>query len=135
MAGGTFLAGGDADVAYPDDYEGPVLRAVVAPLAIGATTVTNAEFAAFVLETGHVTDAEIHNDSLVFAGLLSKQLQATTPAVQAAPWWRQTPGATWLHPYGDPGTVLRTHDHPIVHVSQRDAAEHRRPDDRVSPGP
>jgi len=122
LAGGTFLMGSEADDAYPEDHEGPVRRAVVEPFAIGATTVTNAEFAAFVLETGHVTDAEIHNDSLVFAGLLSKQLQATTPAVQAAPWWRQTPGATWLHPYGDHVTVLEKPDHPVVHVSQRDAA-------------
>lgn len=121
LQGGTFLLGSEADDAYPQDYEGPVRQATVEPFAIGTTTVTNAEFAVFVLDTDHVTDAEQHRDSLVFKGLLSPELVATTPAVQAAPWWRQTPGATWLYPYGDHVSVLEKPDHPVTHVSQRDA--------------
>ncbi|NWN87455.1 MAG: formylglycine-generating enzyme family protein [Micrococcaceae bacterium] len=121
LNGGTFLMGSQAPDAYVEDSEGPVRETTVAPFAIAATTVTNAEFAAFVVNTGHVTDAELHGDSLVFAGLLSDQLRATTPAVQAAPWWRQTPGATWLYPAGDDVSVLAKPDHPVTHVSQRDA--------------
>ncbi|MCH2554631.1 MAG: formylglycine-generating enzyme family protein, partial [SAR116 cluster bacterium] len=40
-----------------DDGEGPVRRVGVKPFLIGATSVTNAEFAAFVEETGHVSEA------------------------------------------------------------------------------
>lgn len=122
LDGGTFLMGSESDDAYPEDHEGPVRTVTVGPFAIGATTVTNAEFAAFVVDTGHTTDAEMHSDSLVFEGLLSQQLRATTPAVQATPWWRQTPGATWLYPSGDDVSVLDRPDHPVTHVSQRDAA-------------
>ena len=41
-----------------DDGEGPVRRVGVKPFLMGATSVTNAEFAAFVAETGHVSEAE-----------------------------------------------------------------------------
>src|SRR5690625_6834883 len=54
LAGGTFLMGSEADDAYPDDHEGPGRRALADHLAIGPTPVTNAEFAAYVLEAGHV---------------------------------------------------------------------------------
>lgn len=121
LRGGTFLMGSDAPDAYPEDHEGPVRQATVSPFAIAPTTVTNAQFAAFVLDTGHVTDAEVHGNSLVFAGLLDNHLRDTAPAVQAAPWWRQISGATWLHPYGTATSVLDRPDHPVVHVSQRDA--------------
>lgn len=121
LQGGTFLMGSEASEAYADDGEGPVREATVAPFAVSATTVTNAEFAAFVLDTGHRTDAEIHGDSLVFAGLLSESLRTNAPAIRDAPWWRQVSGATWLYPSGDDTAVLDRPDHPVTHVSQRDA--------------
>src|SRR5699024_12562782 len=79
MQGGTFLMGSEAPEAYADDGEGPVREATVGPFAVSPTTVTNAEFAAFALETGHRTDAEIHDDSLVFAGLLSEESKSAAP--------------------------------------------------------
>lgn len=121
LRGGTFLMGSEAPDAYQQDFEGPVREVTVNAFAIATTTVTNAQFAAFVLDTGHVTDAEIHGNSLVFAGLLSQHLRDTTPAVQAAPWWRQTLGASWVYPTGDDTSVLERPDHPVTHVSQRDA--------------
>lgn len=124
LDGGTFLMGSETQDAYAE--EGPVRKTTVPAFAVAATTVTNAQFAVFVLETNHITDAEKHGDSLVFQGLLSEQLQTTTPAVQAAPWWRQTPGATWLYPYGSAVSALNKPDHPVTHVSQRDAAAYAR---------
>ena len=121
LQGATFLMGSEAPEAYAEDGEGPVREVRVAPFAVSATTVTNAEFAVFVQDTGHHTDAEVHGDSLVFAGLLSPELQSMAPAVREAPWWRQVFGATWLHPAGDTTSVLDRPDHPVTHVSQRDA--------------
>ena len=121
LAGGKFLMGSDAPYAYADDHEGPVREATVAPFAIGATTVTNADFAAFVHETGYTTDAEVHGDSLVFAGLLPNRLRGTARAVQATPWWRQVSGANWLFPYGDSFSAVELPQHPVTHVSRSDA--------------
>ncbi|GAA1806945.1 formylglycine-generating enzyme family protein [Brevibacterium celere] len=100
LPGGTFRMGSEDALAYPADGEGPVRAVAVAPFAIAATTVTVASFAAFVLATGHRTEAEVHGDSLVFAGHLAEAVRAQSPAVAATPWWRQVAGATWLHPAG-----------------------------------
>ncbi|MDN6529196.1 MAG: formylglycine-generating enzyme family protein [Brevibacterium sp.] len=144
LTGGTFLMGSEDPLAYPDDGEGPVREVSVQGFAIAATTVTVAEFAAFVAATGHRTDAETHGDSLVFTGLLAEGLAETSPAVQATPWWRQVTGATWFHPAGPgitgsagapgvpgvpgvPGSTLESSTleqwarHPVTHVSRTDA--------------
>ncbi|RAE90587.1 formylglycine-generating enzyme family protein, partial [Burkholderia multivorans] len=98
LTGGGFRMGSEDSLAYPEDGEGPVREVDIAPFAIAATTVTRAEFAAFVLATGHRTGAEAYGDSLVFAGLLDAEALETSPAVAATPWWRQVAGASWLHP-------------------------------------
>lgn len=122
LAGGTFLMGSEDPLAYPEDGEGPVRSVEVSPFAIAATTVTAAQFAAFVAATGHVTDAERHGDSLVFKGLLPDELREASPSVAEAPWWRQVAGASWLRPEGPGSTIRGREDHPVTHVSQRDAA-------------
>ena len=124
LPGGAFRMGSEDPAAYPEDGEGPVREARVAPFAIGATTVTVAEFAAFVHDTGHRTDAELHGSSLVFGGLLDEELRRTCPAVVATPWWRQVDGATWFRPEGPGSTVTDRADHPVTHVSHRDALAH-----------
>lgn len=121
LPGGEFRMGSDDPQAYPEDGEGPVRVASVAPFAIAATTVTVAEFAAFVLETGHRTDAELHGSSLVFAGLLSAPVRGRSPAVAETPWWRQVGGATWCRPEGPASSAEDRADHPVTHVSHRDA--------------
>lgn len=141
LSGGTFLMGSEDPMAYPEDGEGPVREVSVAGYAIAATTVTVAQFAAFVAATGHRTDAETHGDSLVFTGLLAEGLAETSPSVQATPWWRQVTGATWSRPSGPelsaapdgpgvpdvPGSTLEgaalSHwaRHPVTHVSHSDA--------------
>lgn len=121
LAGGAFRMGSEDPAAYAADLEGPVRTVHVAPFAIAATTVTNAEFAVFVAATGYLTDAERHGDSLVFAGRLSERTRADSPRVVDAPWWCRVTGAHWFSPEG-PGTSVEARaDHPVTHVSHRDA--------------
>ncbi len=120
LSGGRFRMGSDDRLASPEDGEVPVRWVQVAPFAISATTVTVAEFAAFVLETGYATDAERHGNSLVFSGLLSAW-HRNSPAVTSAPWWRQVPGACWFQPEGVDSTVEQRIHHPVTHVSRHDA--------------
>ena len=58
LSGGTFAMGSEDPLAYPVDGEGPVHSVDVEPFGIAPCAVTNAQFAAFVAATGHVTDAE-----------------------------------------------------------------------------
>ena len=122
LPGGTFRMGAEDPLAYPDDGEGPVRTVSVDPFAIATTTVTIAQFAAFVAATGHRTDAEAHGTSLVFSGLLPAQLRSASPTVVATPWWQEVAGACWFEPEGPGSRVDDRVDHPVTHVSQRDAA-------------
>lgn len=128
LPGGAFRMGAEDALAYPEDGEGPVRTAHVVPFAIATTTVTVAQFAAFVADTGHRTDAEVHGTSLVFTGLLPAEVRAASRTVAATPWWQEVLGAAWFQPEG-PGSSVLAHgasgadraDHPVTHVSQRDA--------------
>ena len=113
--------GSEDSAAYPEDGEGPVREATVPPFAIGTTTVTVAEFAAFVLDTGYRSDAERYGTSLVFAGLLPEDLRRRSPAVVGTPWWHEVDGATWARPEGPGSSTEGRTDHPVTHVSHADA--------------
>src|SRR5690606_32320196 len=58
LPGGTFLMGGADPDANVGDGEGPVRRVTVRPFRIDECAVTNRQFAAFVRDTGYVTEAE-----------------------------------------------------------------------------
>ncbi|WP_132879365.1 formylglycine-generating enzyme family protein [Tamaricihabitans halophyticus] len=116
----SFLMGSTDSRAYPADGEGPVREVAVAAFWISPTAVTTGEFAEFVSATGHRTDAELFGWSFVFGGLLPDDFPPTRGVVNA-PWWRQVEGADWQHPYGPQSTVDGLLDHPVVHVSWRDA--------------
>lgn len=121
LAGGTFLMGSTDRFAYPEDGEGPVREERLEPFAIASTTVTVAEFAAFVLDTGYRSEAEQLGDSLVFQGLLPERLRGGAPAVARTPWWRRVEGACWHRPEGPGSSAESRGAHPVTHVSQRDA--------------
>ncbi|MFC9465554.1 formylglycine-generating enzyme family protein [Streptomyces coelicoflavus] len=121
LDGGPFLMGTDAGDGYPADGEGPVREVRLAPFWIDRTTVTNGEFTAFVEATGWVTLAERFGTSFVFAGLLPERLRATTRPVPGIPWWRDVPGANWRRPEGPGSDLTDRTDHPVTHVSWRDA--------------
>ncbi|MFG2675267.1 formylglycine-generating enzyme family protein, partial [Streptomyces sp. NPDC048445] len=88
--------------------------------------VTNTEFAAFVEATGHVTDAERYGSSAVFHLAVAAAGDAVLGPVPGTPWWVTVKGATWARP-GGPGSALGgLMDHPVVHVSYRDATAYCR---------
>lgn len=120
LPGGAFSMGTDGAYGYPADGEGPAHEVVLSRFAIGRTTVTNAQFAAFAAATGHRTEAERFGTSFVFAGLLPEGFPDTR-AVAQAPWWRQVEGADWAHPEGPQSTWVGRERHPAIHLSWNDA--------------
>ena len=123
IPGGHFLMGNDGADARPGDGEGPVRRVSLSPFALGATTVTVADFAEFVADTGYRTDSERIGWSFVFAGHLAgtARRHVLPVAVAGTPWWLAVEGATWAAPYGPGSSVEDLQDHPVVHVSWHDA--------------
>ena len=93
-------------------------------------TVTNAEFARFVKETGYVTSAERAPDPadypgakpelLVAASVVFRQPAQRVPTGNPYNWWTYVPGADWRHPQGPGSSVKRLPDHPVVHVAWED---------------
>jgi sulfatase modifying factor 1 len=120
LEGGEFLMGSDDRYGIPADGEGPVRTVRLRPFWIDPVTVSNAHFGEFVQATGYVTEAERYGWSFVFGGLLPDEFPPTRGAIQA-PWWRQVLGADWRHPEGPQSSVADRMDHPVVHVTWRDA--------------
>jgi formylglycine-generating enzyme required for sulfatase activity len=118
LPGGTFLMGDDRGEGHPHDREGPARPIDVRPFAIGATPVTNDEFAAFVDATGYVTDAERFGWSFVFHAYATSGVRGQ---VAGAPWWLAVDGACWRRPFGPRSDLSGRGDHPVVHVSWHDA--------------
>lgn len=100
LPGGRFVMGdpeGEPDEA-PREVE-------VAPFRLMRFEVTNRQFGAFVVATGHVTDPERKGFGWVWPGR-----------------WARSTGADWRHPFGPDSTIESALNHPVVQVSQRDAA-------------
>ena len=112
--------GTDGSYGYRQDGEGPAHAVRVSAFSISRYAVTNARFAAFVAATGYRTDAEAFGWSFVFAGFLPEDFPPTRSVV-GAPWWRQVEGADWAHPEGPESRIGAREEHPVVHVSWRDA--------------
>ncbi len=119
IPGGAMIMGARAQM----PGEGPPRRVHVAAFRIDRTAVTNAEFAAFVAATGHVTAAErgARPSSLVFVGG-GDGVDLRDPSQ----WWRIVEGADWRHPTG-PGSSIDGLEHlPVVHVAYEDALAYAR---------
>jgi len=100
IPGGRFVVGdqdGEPDE-EPREVEG-------APFRIERLEVTNRQFSAFVEATGHVTDPERSGFGHVWDGR-----------------WRTMEGAGWRRPRGPATSIANLGDHPVVQISQRDAA-------------
>lgn len=121
LPGGTFQMGDPFGEGYPSDGEGPVHAVTVAPFAIAASTVTNAQFAAFVATTGYRTDAERFGSSAVFHAAVAAPRAHIAGPVAGVPWWIEVRGADWAHPSGRQSRWQDIPDHPVVHVSWFDA--------------
>jgi formylglycine-generating enzyme len=119
LPGGTFLMG-SAQASFPQDREGPVRPVSVAPFGIDPYAVTNSRFEAFIDATGYTTEAERFGWSFVFYRFLPPELADARP-VPGVPWWRAVHGAWWRAPEGPGSDVATRANHPVVHVSWRDA--------------
>jgi len=124
---GIFTMGSEAF--YPE--EAPLRRVKVDDFWIDETPVTNAQFARFVEETGHVTAAQIAPDPRDYPGMLpgmdkagSLVFRPTDGPVdmrQPGNWWKFEFGADWAHPLGPDSSISGLEDHPVVHVAWSDA--------------
>lgn len=127
IAGGRFRMG--ADDQYPE--EAPAHWVEVDGFWIDSHPVTNAEFAAFVAATGHVTCAELPPRAedypgalpeMLYAGsLVFKPTKAPVDTRDWSQWWEFEKGADWRHPLGPDSSILGLDDHPVVHVAYADA--------------
>jgi len=119
FAGGASFVGTDQPL-IPHDGEGPRRAVTLAPFEVDTVPVTNARFAAFVAETGYVTEAERFGWAPVFRALLPDP-DAVPPSASRTPWWVACDGASWCAPEG-PGTdAAGRADHPAVHLAWEDA--------------
>lgn len=115
--------GGEGPDCIPGDSEGPVRDAETSAFAIDSTAVSNERFAAFVSDTGYVTQAERFGWSFVFVQAVHPQasgdiLPGTMPKTQ---WWVAVEGACWSRPYGVGSDWQSIRDHPVTQVSFHDA--------------
>lgn len=118
---GSFVMGDSTGVGNPGDGETPLHEVEISSFDIDVTSVTNADFARFVDDSGYRTEAEVFGYSAVF------HLARTAPDTDIlgqppqTPWWLGVRGADWRRP-GGAGSSIEDHgDHPVVHVSWNDA--------------
>ncbi len=125
LKGGTFLMGTDDTIGFPADGEGPVRQIALDAFHIESTAVTNAQFARFTDATGYRTDAEKFGYSYVFHLFVEQRLRAELVMLgrqlAGLEWWFHVEGSDWRHPEGPDSSLEGRLDHPVVHVSWRDA--------------
>lgn len=119
----TFRMGTDDATRFPGDGEGPSHEVAVDAFWMATEAVTNANFAAFIKATGHLTDAERYGWSFVFRGFVTPGAETISgeqnPGIP--PWWAAVRGASWKHPEGPGSTMADRQNHPVTHVSWNDA--------------
>ncbi|TVR59205.1 MAG: formylglycine-generating enzyme family protein [Spirochaetaceae bacterium] len=123
LRAGRFLMGTNDKVGFPDDAEGPVREVTISPFRVDKFPVTNERFQEFVRATGYVTEAEEFGWSFVFRNfvprvLLTRGMARTVPGLE---WWYAVDRATWFKPEGKGSNIRTRMDHPVVHITWRDA--------------
>jgi formylglycine-generating enzyme len=142
VPGGEFVMGTDSEMAWPD--ERPAHRVRVGGFWMDEHEVTNAQFEAFVDQTGYLTTAErapsaeeILRQSppgtpppapelLVPGSLVFTPPSGRVSLDDYSQWWKWTPGASWKHPAGPGSTIEGKGDYPVVQVSWDDAVAYAR---------
>ena len=104
LPGGSFLMGSNNGM----EDEKPVHKISVQSFRIGKYEITNAEFAAFVSDTGYRTDAE----------------KAGASQVITESAWRSIQGADWSHPTGPSSHIKGMERFPVIHVSWNDCVQY-----------
>ncbi|MEO1130169.1 MAG: formylglycine-generating enzyme family protein [Planctomycetota bacterium] len=137
IPGGTFDMGSTHPLARPDEQ--PIHRVTVDGFWISETEITNAQFRAFVEDTGYITTAERpvdweelrtqlppgtpkpDDDVLQPGSLVFTPPNRPVDTRDFMQWWTWTHGANWRHPQGPGSSIEGKDDHPVVHVSWDDA--------------
>jgi formylglycine-generating enzyme required for sulfatase activity len=132
VPGGTTTLGSDRF--YPE--ERPVREVSVGDVWFDVHPVTNAEFARFVEETGHITVAEVSPGAADFPGAdpamlvpgsqLFRQTDGPVHLGDWTQWWRWQPGASWRCPQGPGTSWTGVSEHPVVHIGWEDAMAYAR---------
>ncbi len=97
--------------------ERPARQAEIVAFNIDVTEVTNAQFEAFISETGYITSAEKLQPGFDLAGAAV----FTPPDESNSSWWRFVEGANWRHPDGPESSIKGRGRDPVVQVSYEDA--------------
>lgn len=121
VPGGSFMMGDSFAQGYLADGETPLHRVQITAFEMDAVATTNEQFAAFVAQTGYVTEAERFGSSAVFHLELGDEeaWPGGSWRLGETPWWVVVPDASWRHPLGNGSSAPV--DHPVVHVSWNDA--------------
>ena len=125
LDGGPFTMGDESDVGFAEDGEGPKRQVRLDPFYVDRYPVTNRQYQAFVKATHYRTEAESFGWSFVFHLLLPPYLLQKLVAdnrVVGLQWWIKVDGACWSRPEGPQSNIKKRLDHPVVHISWRDAA-------------
>lgn len=103
----------------------------VDPFFLDVAPVTNKEFGKFVRSTYYTTEAEKYGWSFVLESMIdpvdlppldnSEQDHERDPDAEH---WIAVPGAYWRRPEGPSSSYKYRENHPVTHVSHRDAAEY-----------
>ncbi|KAH8232745.1 hypothetical protein KR038_006877 [Drosophila bunnanda] len=125
IPGGTVSVGTDKPH-FGQDREAPKRKVKVADFYLDKYEVSNEAFEQFVLATNYTTEAERFGDSFLFKTLLdaAEQKQLEDFRVASAPWWYKVKDVNWRHPYGPASNLDGLEQHPVVHVSWRDARKY-----------
>jgi len=118
-----------SDHHYPE--EGPTRQVSVDGFWMQTRQVTNAEYTAFVEDTGYVTVAERPLNPDDYPDAPAENLQPGSMVFTRTDgpvnlrhinlWWTWTPGANWRHPAGPHSSIAKRADHPVVQVAYEDA--------------
>lgn len=119
IPGGIFEMGA-RKTTFPADLDSPRVKVKVSPFLISPHAVSNADFAAFVADTGYASVAEREGWSFVFHLFLDNAYDwpISPPGL---PWWRKVKDAYWAAPRGPGSTWEDIPDHPAVHITWSDA--------------
>ena len=118
LPGGWFNMGAD-DGPHKEDGEGPVRAIFVDRFKISTTAISNSNFREFIKATNYRTLAEEIGSSFVFFGFLDTPNDYDSSSL--SPIWRSVRGACWHAPEGPDSNVFERANHPVVHISLRDA--------------
>lgn len=122
-AGMIHIAAGEFELGSERGYsdEAPMQKKQIESFWIDRTEVSNAQFAAFVAATGHVTEAEKNDGSAVF-----RMPDPAGGQIAEGSWWHLQKDANWRHPEGVDSSIEGRENEPVVDVSYNDALAYAR---------